>query len=68
MEKSQWYRSIETAKKLIEHIGNMSRRVPDKENVMTNCFSMIGNCYLELGQEKKSLAFHMKDLEMATKW
>lgn len=66
MEKTQWNRAIESAKKLIEHIGKMERKIPNRESVIANIFSLIGNAYLELGDDKKALAFHLKDLHLSS--
>ena len=66
LEKNQYHRAIDNAKKLIDHINQTTRALPNKVDVLANLFSMIGQAYLELGDFKKSLAFHMKDLQLAS--
>ncbi|CAK8674799.1 outer dynein arm-docking complex subunit 4-like isoform X2 [Clavelina lepadiformis] len=41
--------------------------IPNKEDVVANLHSYIGNAYLDLGQTDEALDHHQKDLEIAEK-
>ena len=66
LQKNQFHRTVDNAKKLIDHIDHMERNIPNKFNILANLFSIIGQAYLEMGDFSTSLAFHMKDLQLAT--
>lgn len=49
----------------VQSLGEDS--VPNKEDVIGNLHSCIGNAYLEMDDSKKALEHHRKDLKIAEK-
>lgn len=49
----------------VQSLGEDS--VPNKEDVIGNLHSCIGNAYLEMDDNKKALEHHQKDLKIAEK-
>jgi len=56
--------SLQLAKTTLGQVDRMSVDIlPNKDDVMANLHSCIGNAYLELGKNELALKHHQKDLE-----
>ena len=61
MEACDYNCVIVYATRLITDVKRMERRIAGKESIMANCFSLLGNAYLESGDHKKAASYHMQD-------
>ena len=61
--------SLQLAKTTLGQVDRMSVDIlPNKDDVMANLHSCIGNAYLELGKNELALKHHQKDLEYSNNW
>ncbi|EDO42886.1 predicted protein, partial [Nematostella vectensis] len=60
--------SLKQAQSTLRTVQSLNEdSVPNKDDVLGNLHSCIGNAYLELDDSKKALDHHMKDLKIAEK-
>ena len=68
MNDGKYKESIEQCQKTLERVSEMYKEeIEDKPTLMATCYSIAGNCYIELDDNGKALAYHMKDLEVGNK-
>lgn len=58
--------SLKRSQKCLTYVTNLSDKdLPNRKEITANLYSCIGNAYLEMGNYKKALENHSKDLDMA---
>lgn len=61
-------KSLQVAQQTLTKVEAMSsEECPNKDDIIPNIYSCIGNAYVELGQLNKALKQHQKDLELSRK-
>jgi len=59
-------KSLSLAVKTLKAVNRLSEReVPNKDDIIANLCSCIGNAHLELGQTDDALRYHQQDLEIS---
>ena len=61
MKKKLYKRVVQTAKLLLERLERLVPPVAGHEYVAANCACVLGNAFLELRDDKRALAYHLKD-------
>lgn len=57
--------AIKQARHMLRHVDSWSDKdLVNRQEVMANLHSIIGNCNLDLGNIQKALTHHKKDLEI----
>jgi len=63
---AEYQRSLDLATKTLRKVEKWSDDdIPNRQEVVANLHSSIGNAHLEMGQHAKALEHHNKDLEIA---
>lgn len=58
--------SLKRAQKCLTYVQGLSEKdLPNQKEIVANLYSCIGNAYLEMGNYKKALTNHNKDLDIA---
>lgn len=58
--------SLKRAQKTLTYVQNLNEKdISNYKEITANLYSCIGNAYLELGNYKKALVNHNKDLDIA---
>ncbi|CAH1788639.1 unnamed protein product [Owenia fusiformis] len=66
--QGEYEQSLKQAKKVLKTVQNWTEDdVPNKQEVIANLYSCIGNAYLEMASYDKSMDYHKKDKAIADK-
>ncbi|KAM8818057.1 outer dynein arm-docking complex subunit 4 [Rhynchonycteris naso] len=60
--------SLQKAEKVLKKVLEWNKEVPNKDELVGNLYSCIGNAQFELGQMAAALQSHRKDLEIAKEY
>lgn len=68
LAQGKYEESLKMSEKLLKKVDSWTDdMIQDRESVVANLQSAMGNAYLEMAQYENALAAHQKDLDIANK-